>query len=57
MADIPELELLGGFRPITFDLAKFPHMVSSFVMHHTEFCSSLVAYENKLEIETKAHGK
>lgn len=57
MAGVPELELLGGLRLITFDLAKFPSVISSFVMHHTELCSSLVAYDNKLEIETEADGK
>lgn len=57
MAGVPELELLGGLRLITFDLAEFPSVISSFVMHHTELCSSLVAYDNKLEIETEADGK
>lgn len=57
MGDVPELELLGGLKPITFDLAKFPYVISSFVMHHTELCSSLAAYDNKLETETAADGK
>lgn len=56
MADVPELELLGGLRPITFHLAKFPYVISSFVMHDIELCSSLAAYDNKLETETEADG-
>lgn len=56
MADVPELELLGGLRPITFYVAKFPYVISSFVMHHIELCSSLAAYDNKLETETEADG-
>lgn len=58
MADVPELELLGGLRFITFDLAKFLYVISSFVMHHTALCSSLAAYDcaeiiswNKLETD------
>jgi len=55
LADVPELALLGGLRPIIADIAKFPHVISSsFAMHHTELCSNLVAYGNKLESETEA---